>query len=281
MKGYIYKYIFSDGKVYIGQTRRPMELRHKEHLNEKTGYLNTGFWNAYQLLGEPKLEMLETIESEDINELVHKLNSFETYYIHQYDATNPEHGYNIMTSGSVSNPNHSILRDEFREIYARFMEDFLPIYKSSLEKVYNNQYELLTPEEQEFVDSYVYSNNLFTISKEDASKPHEDITDEDDGFDDDNFMLYEAFDYAKFMYEEEVNDVINRYIQQNSKAIIEKRTRHKIIQKLDLEGNLIKEYRSLDGIRDELQLTRTDNITNVLKGRQKTAYGYIWKKKFE
>ena len=48
MKGYIYKYTFPDGKVYIGQTRRPIELRHAEHLNPSTGPLNPGFWEAYQ-----------------------------------------------------------------------------------------------------------------------------------------------------------------------------------------------------------------------------------------
>lgn len=43
MKGYIYKYTFSDNKVYIGQTRRNPEIRHKEHLSESVGPMNSVF----------------------------------------------------------------------------------------------------------------------------------------------------------------------------------------------------------------------------------------------
>ena len=53
MKGFIYKYTFPDGKVYIGQTRRPLEVRHKEHLNPKIGRLNPKFWEAFKKFGEP------------------------------------------------------------------------------------------------------------------------------------------------------------------------------------------------------------------------------------
>ena len=76
------------------------------------------------------------------------------------------------------------------------------------------------------------------------------------------------------------NKMINEYIYYNKDAIIEKKTRHKIIQQLSLKGDLIKEYSSIDDVREELSLTRTDNIMNVIKGRQKTAYGYIWQKKY-
>ena len=35
MKGYIY--MFSDGKVYVGQTRRHISIRHREHISPSTG----------------------------------------------------------------------------------------------------------------------------------------------------------------------------------------------------------------------------------------------------
>jgi hypothetical protein len=51
MKGYIYKYTFPDGKVYIGQTVRPVAARHREHITPSTGRVNVGFWEAYQKYG--------------------------------------------------------------------------------------------------------------------------------------------------------------------------------------------------------------------------------------
>ena len=48
MKGYIYKYTFSDGKVFIGQIRRHPNERNREHFDEIVGKLNPKFWDAYE-----------------------------------------------------------------------------------------------------------------------------------------------------------------------------------------------------------------------------------------
>lgn len=92
------------------------------------------------------------------------------------------------------------------------------------------------------------------------------------------FWLDEAIDFAKMIFNEEHWAMIDKYIAHNRETIIEKRTRHKIVQQLSLQGDLIKEYRSIDEVREALSLTRTDNIMNVIKGRQKTAYGYVWRR---
>lgn len=74
MKGYVYKYTFSNGKIYVGQTRRDVNVRHREHMNPSTGPLNPRFWQAYQELGEPKLEIIKEIEEENNYELIQALN---------------------------------------------------------------------------------------------------------------------------------------------------------------------------------------------------------------
>lgn len=66
-KGYIYKYTFPNGKVYIGQTRRDPSIRHREHFLPSRGLLNNAFWQAYQEQGEPIFEILEEYQSEDRN----------------------------------------------------------------------------------------------------------------------------------------------------------------------------------------------------------------------
>ena len=78
MKGYVYKYTFSNGKIYVGQTRRDVNVRHREHMNPSTGPLNPRFWQAYQELGEPKLEIIKEIEDENNYELIQALNRCET-----------------------------------------------------------------------------------------------------------------------------------------------------------------------------------------------------------
>ena len=85
--GVIYLYTFPNGKVYVGQTRRNPKVRHREHLDSKTGPTNGAFWKAYQEQGEPKYEILETHQLQNVEELIDVLNERETYFINQYQAT--------------------------------------------------------------------------------------------------------------------------------------------------------------------------------------------------
>lgn len=94
MKGYIYKYTFPDSKVYIGQTFRPIELRHAEHHNSSTGPLNPGVWDAYQRLGMPVLTVLETVDDDDQTRLIATLAHLENGFIYHEHATDPAQGYN-------------------------------------------------------------------------------------------------------------------------------------------------------------------------------------------
>ena len=74
MKGYIYKYMFQNGKIYIGQTRQNISVRHREHLSPSTGPLNPKFWQAYQELGEPILEIIKEVEENNYLDLTNALN---------------------------------------------------------------------------------------------------------------------------------------------------------------------------------------------------------------
>ncbi len=114
-KGIIYKYTFPDGKVYIGQTRRPMAVRHQEHVNPSTGPVNSGFWEAYQTVGEPEWEILKVVEAEDVTTLVGLLNRLETAYIIEAKATDPRYGYNKREIATVYDPDSAILKKRFEK----------------------------------------------------------------------------------------------------------------------------------------------------------------------
>ena len=273
MKGYVYKYTFSNGKIYVGQTRRDVNVRHREHMNPSTGPLNPRFWQAYQELGEPKLEIIKEIEDENNYELIQALNRCETYYIKKWKSDDLDFGYNVKSSGTTYCPDKAYLDDEFREIWTKIAQDGYSLFHSVYDKIENSCHEDLTEEEKDFIKNSLLSNNIFSNSLNNVMDSHDYSIEDKDGL----FWLDEAIDFAKMIFNEKHWAMIDKYIAQNRETIIEKRTRHKIVQQLSLQGDLIKEYRSIDEVREALSLTRTDNIMNVIKGRQKTAYGYVWK----
>ena len=57
----------------------------------------------------------------------------------------------------------------------------------------------------------------------------------------------------------------------------------KDILKINDLGEIVKEYHTINEVSEDLNLQRPDNIRNVLRGVQKTAYGYHWmyRKDFE
>lgn len=274
MKGYVYKYTFSNGKIYVGQTRRDVNVRHREHMNPSTGPLNPRFWQAYQELGEPKLEIIKEIEEENNYELIQALNRCETYYIKKWKSDDLDFGYNVKSSGTTYCPDKAYLDDEFREIWTKIAQDGYSLFHSVYDKIENSCHEDLTEEEKDFIKNSLLSNNIFSNSLNNVMDSHDYSIEDKDGL----FWLDEAIDFAKMIFNEEHWAMIDKYIAHNRETIIEKRTRHKIVQQLSLQGDLIKESRSIDEVREALSLTRTDNIMNVIKGRQKTAYGYVWRR---
>ena len=153
MKGYIYKYTFSNGKIYVGQTRRPISIRHREHINPSTGPLNPRFWEAYQKLGEPELEIVKEIEEESAQELIDALNAYETHFIAKWKSDDPEFGYNVKSKGTTHCPDKAYLNDEFREIWTKIAQDSYPMFYSIYHKIASSCHEDLTPEEQDFIQN--------------------------------------------------------------------------------------------------------------------------------
>ncbi len=275
MKGYIYKYTFPDGKVYIGQTRRPIELRHAEHLNPSTGPLNPGFWEAYQKLGMPILTVLETVEDDDQTRLIATLAHLENGYIYQERATDPAYGYNRKPFATTYSPDINILNKVFSRLCQQAEEDKRPFFDALAQKWYHEKNPQFTQEEQAFIDGYIKTDNPF-FHPADETEPIEDESELDDEFD---FIDDEAFEFAVFMYNEHQHEMIGRYISENAQEIIRKVREEKIIQQLDKDGTIIREFNNWDEIREAFNIIRIDNILNVIRGRQKSAYGFQWRYK--
>lgn len=276
MKGYIYKYTFSDGKVYIGQTRRPIELRHAEHLKPSTGPLNPGFWRAYQRLGMPTLTVLETVEDDDMTRLVDTLARLENIYIAREHATDPDYGYNRRQFATTYSPDINILNKEFNRLCQQAEEEKQPFFETLAQKWYNKKDPLFTEEEQAFIKHYIETDNIFYHPADKTENVEEEDEDEGEEFD---YIEDEALEFAIFMYNEHMREMIGQYISENAEEIISKAKEGKIIQQLDQEGTVIREFKNWDDIRAAFNIIRIDNILNVIKGRQKTAYGFFWRYK--
>lgn len=270
MKGIIYKYTFSDGKVYIGQTRRPQEIRKREHLNAIMGPTSSGFWDAYKRLGEPKYEVLYEVEIENMNELISVLNYLETVFIHKYHADDPEFGYNRMSYGRVASNTRSILRKKYKELLGELTKERMQTYYSAEEKIWRTK-EPLTKEELFLIKEKYRSDNIYQsqIDKYDFTNLSE-INEAKD------FFLEEGLDYVRFLLNEEIEEEASRIISENYETILQEELSKKTIVQLDNNGNVVREFNSFNEICQAFNVPRADNVRNVLKGRQKSAYGFFW-----
>lgn len=96
--GFIYKISNSiNNKIYIGQTRRTVEERWKEHIynayKRKRGQ-NSCFHTAIRQFGSDAFiaEAIEQCEDKDLDER-------EVYWISYYSSNSPENGYNSASGG--------------------------------------------------------------------------------------------------------------------------------------------------------------------------------------
>ena len=273
MKGIIYKYTFPDGKVYIGQTRNPKK-RMRDHIDPKTGPVNKGFWEAYQRFGTYEYEVLREIESDNEDELIDLLNRWESGYIYQYKADNPEYGYNRTSYGTVGRKANRLLKRVYYTIQEDFLNSEMQVFESASEKIWQSKKPLT--EDELFLVTKKYPDEIWlgSLKSFDFKNLHKNRITEDIEFD-----LEEHLDFVKNAIKECSHDIAAQYVREYGRQIIsENQSAHTIVQ-MDKEGNVVKEYGSILEIRQALNIPRGDNIGNVLKGRQKTAYGYIWKYK--
>ena len=273
MKGIIYKYTFPDGKVYIGQTRNP-EKRKRDHIDPKIGPVNKGFWEAYQRFGTYDYQVIREIESDNEDELIDLLNRYESGYIHQYKANNPNYGYNLVSYATVGTETKKILRRIHKSIQNDFFNNENQILESAIEKIWRSK-EPLTDEERLLVTEEYPDNIWMDYLKDfDFSNPiNNTITEQTD------FYLEEHFGFLRNEIWKCSQSVAELFLLENGKQIIEEIRLARTIVQLDKDGNVIKEYSSMLELCQAFNVPRGDNVRNVLNGKQKTAYGFFWKYK--
>ena len=133
-KGFIYKYTYPNGKVYIGQTRVSVEERHKQHMwaSKHDDDRRCLCEVAIAKYGEPIVETIETIEVDDANitDLCKKLDEAEMKWISYYNSTDTTKGYNVNGGGTHKTPEEFILQEKYYEIWnkGKYEEDISHIW---------------------------------------------------------------------------------------------------------------------------------------------------------
>lgn len=268
-RGVIYKYTFPNGKIYIGQTRRNPELRKREHIDPKIGPLNSGFWEAYQQFGTYEYEILFEFASDDEYELVQILNQKETEYIAQYNATNPAYGYNKRWRGTETIGVLKKLEQKYEAIVQEIYNHERPIVDAILSKVVSH--EPLSKAEKDIL------HNLDMAGESDKLIRHNEGTE----LIHDKFWIEEFSEWILFVLEEDCRIFAEEYIAENKASILQEVLEKDIILQLDINDNhIIKEFFSLAEIASEFNVKRPENVWNVLRGKQKTAYGFKWAYKY-
>ena len=122
LKGYIYKYTYPNGKVYIGQTTTSVEKRWQEHVsNSKKLHSKMVCDAAIKKYGKDniKIEVLEEVEVDEKKPtlLIEKLNELERKYISEYDSANIAKGYNMLLGGERKPLAQKILDEKWYELF--------------------------------------------------------------------------------------------------------------------------------------------------------------------
>ena len=272
MKGYIYKYTFPDGKVYIGQTKN-LEMRKQQHVSPVSGPSNKGFWEAYQRFGKYEFEVIRELEYEKEDELNHYLGLWEAGYIHQYRATNPDYGYNRMAYPTVRSRDNKILLEKYQEVFFTLVQERLNLFWSAEHKVWKT-HEPLTEEEK-----YLLKERFKGKTQFDPGPFNFDDLGNNNMGDAEWFNLEEYMGEVKYLLEEETRQIANVYVVLHRDEILQEEYDKTAIVQMDKDGNVVREFNSFIEICQAFNVPRADNVRNVLKGKQKTAYGYYWKYK--
>lgn len=131
-EGYIYIVTNKlNGKQYVGQTRRTVEVRWKNHLANLTSDINY-FHNSIIKYGKDSftIDILDKIEANNIRDLTKKLNELEIYYISKHNTLSPN-GYNLTNGGG----NNSINCDKPVDQYDKY-GNYIRSYNSASEAAY-------------------------------------------------------------------------------------------------------------------------------------------------
>lgn len=128
----IYKLDFPNGKIYIGKS---IDLKRRMHEHNKPNELSTVVDKAIKKY-YGKIEIVTILERCDASQL----NEREKYWIHYYNSTNKDIGYNISAGGEHDGKRRTWSNEEIYDIrYRKYCgERKCDVYKSYLQHPFSS-----------------------------------------------------------------------------------------------------------------------------------------------
>lgn len=262
--GVVYKVSnnFSD-KVYIGITRNSIEYRWSQHLYD-CEYVDNKFYKAMREYGKQnfKCEIIEEIDNSILEER-------EKYWINYYDSY--KNGYNSTLGGDghVRYSDEELislweqglnvsqicneLKCERHTIYKRLSSIIPNFTEENFQRVYAARREPRLKQIEELWNQGKTNQEIAKILNIDRHVPKRYL------------QRLESFS------EEEWE---KRNIEQIKKSNPQK----KAVKQYSKEGVYIQTFESLsEAARQIGNVNKASNILAAIKGKQKSAYGYLWK----
>lgn len=237
-------------KVYIGQTKKSIDIRKGEHIrnanNSNRSEFNTRFYRAIRKYGAVAFEFKEliTLKASSKENLQYLLDTLEVFYIKQYAAINPETGYNTLPGGrGVFDYNKH--KEYLINLSNRMRGENNPFYHK------NHSEETKEIMSLKAKERYRLNGNPLKGKK----RPKE-LCDK----------LSEIFKGRPL----KISDAAKKLGIKRAMEVI----RQPIVQ-IDNRGNIVNRWESATEAARSLGFNRT-NINGVLRGRNKTAHGYYW-----
>lgn len=254
--GIIYKYTSPSGKHYIGQTTDEKKRR-RDFLDVNISYAGDKINKARQKYGPENFEyeVLLTITADTLENLCDLLDFSEQYYIEKYNSCNA--GYNLLEGGT-----------SFRN------------WKKTQEQVEKQRISLInyykTHENPNSKKVLQYNLDGSFIKEWSSASEAESTL----GYSSGNISNVcrgvgkSAMGYMwKYKEEDNIPDFIEACTTKGTPR------KHTGLLQLDRDGNLIKEWRSNKEAALALNIKSPSAISEVCRGKRKTAGGFVWRYK--
>ena len=255
-KGIIYKYTSPSGKVYIGQTVDEKKRRN-DFLNVGKAYAGDKINKAREKYGPEnfKYEIISIISATSIEELSDLLDFGEQYYIEKYDSC--KSGYNLLKGGSS-------IRDwkKTQEQVEKQRISLLNYYKENDSS--SNKAVLQYTLEGDFIKEW-----------KSASEADREL-----GYKVGNvskICLGKGYSAMGFMWRYKESEDFPYKIEPCK--VIGTTKKHSGLLQLNSDGTLVREWKNAVEATKELGIKSASAISEVCRGKRKSAAGFIWRYK--